>query len=231
MPPTIEILAAATGSTGGLGKTGTLVQNATMWVRVPVNDGTARVKVWPKCNKAHEVQAYLGADDALLTGTITLADAAALEDTDSFEFNGLTFIAETTEAQVDITNREWYHPSQAAGAVNLCALLNDATYGVPGFTFTSEAVGATDVITFVSTTATALLFNQGTSDAAEIAFAATCAANLRPEGALLSGKAANTTTKGYAVELWNDGLVPYFSLKQTEALAATVVFEAARFPS
>lgn len=229
MPRAIEIIAGATGSAGGLGKIGTLVQNATMWVRVPVSDKTGRVKVWPKCNKAHEVQAYLGESNALLTGTLTLADAAPVDAGDTFEFNGLTYEA---AAAADLPARKYaLGADNAAAAVNLCALLSHDSYGVPGFTFTSAPSGATDVISFVNTTATALLFNQGTSDAAEIAFASTVAANLRPEGALLSGKPANTTTKGYAIDLYNDGLVPYFSLKQTEALAATIVFEAARFRS
>ena len=129
--PFKQVLAAASGSDGGLGKIGTIPIGGVMYVRCDVAPNTALVKWTVQGNKAHAVQAY-HAHTKVEAYTITLADATAVDDTDTFELNGLTFTAETTEGDASAAARKWYHPDQPVGAANLAALLADATYGVPG---------------------------------------------------------------------------------------------------
>lgn len=233
MTLTIETLAAATGSEGGLGKIGTIPAAATVYVVCPSNAQTKRVKWIASANKAFTVQRYIAASDNPLSGTLTLADATAVDDGDTFVLNGLTFTAEATEGDASAASRKyWTGASNAAAAANLTELLNDATYGVPGFSFTVAAVDATDVITITATTGTVLQFAQGTSAANEIAFADTTLAGLVKDGAAVADATAtgNSGTAGAVTEHENDGLTPVLGITNNDgADAMTAIVKAVRF--
>jgi len=226
MPRTIETLAGADSTTG---KIGTIPAAGTVYVACPVSDLTKRVKWIASANKAFTVQRYV-AESNPLSCTLTLADATAVDDGDTCILNGLTFEADTAASHA---NRKYaVGASNAATAANLAALLNDATYGLPGFTAVVEAVDATDVITLVATTGTALQFGQGTSDANEIAFADTTLAKLMVDGAAVADAAAtgNTGTLGAVTEHENDGFVPVLGITNNDgADAMTAVVKAVRF--
>lgn len=228
----VATLAAALGSEGGAGKIGTIPAAATLFVVCPGNQHMRRVKWVVAADKAFSVQRYV-AEENPLAGTLTLADATAVDDGDTFVFNGLTITGEATEVDADKTARKfWLGANNAAAAVNLAALLNDPTHGVPGFTFTVAAVDATDVISFVATVATALQFAQGTSDAAEIAFAETTLASLMVDGAAVDDATVtgNAGTDGAVTEHENDGLVPVIGITNNDGAAAmTAVVKAVRF--
>jgi hypothetical protein len=230
MPTAATILAAATGSDGGYGKIGTILAAGVTYVRCPVSDLTGRVKWRVKADKTHTVQLYV-AEANVLSGTLTLSDATVVDDGDTFVLCGLTFTGEATEGDASAAARKyWLGANNAEAAVNLTALLNHATYGVPGLTFTVAAVAATDVITIAATYATALHFAQGTSAANEIAFANTTLASLEKDGAPGSATAAETTTSGYTIEQYNDGLVPYLGITNNDgADAMTPIISARRF--
>jgi hypothetical protein len=134
---------------------------------------------------------FARANSNALSGTITLADATAVDDGDTFVLNGVTWTAEATEEDVVAADHMfWLGANNAEAAVNLAAALSGA-YG-PGVTATAAAVDATDVITIQATTATVLQFGQGTSASNEIAWADTTQASLDKQGAQVTGKAATT---------------------------------------
>lgn len=226
-----EVLAAASGSTAGLGKIGTVAATATLFVRLDCGRSIDKVDWRVKCNKAHAVQLYKAYTN-VTSGTITFTDATAVDDEDSFVLNGLTYIAEVTEAQVDITNREWLHASQAGGAAALAVLLAHPTYGVPGIgSITVAAVDATDVLTISGGKAPLYQFAQGTSAANEIAWAETTKAGLVAQGAATTAIADNSATAGTLYEQWIDGW-PYAYLGITnsdESNAATVTVAATKY--
>lgn len=224
----IETLAAATGS--GYSKITTIAVAGVLYVVCPVSDRTARVKWFVKADKAHEVQLYT-AETNPLSATITLTDATAVDDGDNFVLNGETYAGESTEGDASAAARKFYlGANNAAAAVNLTALLNDASYGVPGFSFAVAAVDATDVITATPTTGTCLQFGQGTSAANEIAWSDGTLARMTRDGAAMTGLAADTTTLGYTIEQFNDGLVPILGLTNKDGAAAlTAVIRASRF--
>lgn len=201
-------LAAASGSAPaqgtGLGKITTLVAAATDYIRLDCDRDVAKVDWVVKANKSHSVQLYRARTN-VLGATITLADATAVDDGDTFILNGLTFTAETTDGDASAAARKWYHPNQADGAVNLAALLSHATYGVPGIGAISvAAVDATDVLTIAAGRAFVYQFNQGTSASNEIAWAQTTLASLVTHGSAMSS-GLNSTTAGSTYEQWCDG--------------------------
>lgn len=222
------ILADASASTGGLGKIGTVAAAEVLYVRIPCGGTVERVLWRVKCNKAHTVTLYRCA--TIPTATLTMADATAVDDGDTFVLNGLTFTAETTEGDASAAARKWYHPSQAAGAVNLAALLMDATYGVPGLASASAAaVDATDVITITSSTNSVLQFGQGTSASNEIAFSNSVLASLVKDGAAVSGLADNSTTAGTHYEQYVNGWEQaYLAITNNDGSNAATVTVAAR---
>ena len=189
-------LAAATGSTGGLGKITTEPAAGILYVRMDCAPNTHSVEWVIECNKAHAVQFYR-AESNVLGGTITLADAHTVGDEDTCVLNGLTYTAEATEEDAVASERKfWTGANNAAAAANLAALLTNATYGVPGITASVAAVDATDVITIAATTATTLQFGQGTSASNEIAWANTTLASLVKDGTATSSIADNSSTAG-----------------------------------
>lgn len=191
------VIAAAAGSYGGLGKIGTVPAAATIYIRADLDDRSVAKMHWQvQCDKAWKYQLFLAHANAT-GGTITFADATAVDDEDNFIFNGETYTCEATEAEATPATRQYFiGASNAAAAANLAALLIDDDYGCPGITTRVNAVDATDVITVKATTAPLLQFAQGTSAADEIAWAETTLAQLVPQGAQSAEQAANDTTGG-----------------------------------
>lgn len=198
------ILAAASGSEGGFGKIGTLLATGldTLYLMADCSDRAVNKIAWQiSMDKAWKYQLFVARAN-VTKATITFADAAPVDDADTFLLNGLTFTAEATEGDADPTARKyWTGADNAAAAVNLTALLNDADYGVPGISAQVLATGAaTDIITITTTDAPVLDFAQGTSDAAEIAWAETTLAKLVPQAAQSAQQAASSTTDGFLIE-------------------------------
>jgi hypothetical protein len=232
MPRAVETLAAATGSEGGLGKIGTIAHGDTLYVVCPVNDQTGRVKWVVATDKAFTVQRYI-AETNPLGGTLTLADATAVDDGDTFVLNGETYTAESTEGDAAASSRKfWTGANNAAAAANLAALLNNAAYGLPGFAAAVAAVDATDVVTLTALTAATLQFAQGTSAADEIVFAETTANGLMLDGAAVADATATGTAgvPSLVVEHENDGFVSVIGLTNNDgADAMTATVKAIRF--
>lgn len=190
------------GALSTTGRIGTVAAGATIIVAMSCDDFPVTKVDWAiDCDKSWSYQ--LGrANNNPLTATITLTDATAVDDGDTFVLNGLTFTAESTEGDALAANRKYYIPSQALAAANLAALLLDETYGVPGLaTAAVTAPGSTDVITLACDDATVLQFGQGTSAANEIAWAETSKLNIDMQSALITGK---TTTAAWAAEVIPD---------------------------
>jgi len=199
------------GATSVLGKIGTVPASGTLYVRCPLPAGpgpaTKAVDWRIKCNTIHTITFYKARTN-VLSGTITLTDATAVDDGDAFELNGLTFTAESTESDALASGRKFYMPSQVLAATNLSALLTNATYGVPGIgTITQTAPTTTDVLTLTSDTNTALHFNQGSSATNEIAWANTTLASLivDSDAPARTGLAAITTNTGTLYRQYADG--------------------------
>lgn len=225
-------LADGTGSTDGLtAKVSTLAVAATDYIRIPLDRNVAKVDWIIRANKAHTVQKYLSRTN-VTGGVITLTDATAVDDGDTFVMNGLTFTAETTENDAVASARKWYHPDQATGAANLATLLANATYGVPGIgAITVTAVDTTDLITIAAGNTPIYQFNQGTSASNEVAWSQTTLASIIKDGAAETGIADNTTTLGTRYEQWTDGW-PYAYIGITNndgAAAMTYSVKAVRY--
>lgn len=203
-----KTVVAASGSESGLGKITTLVAAGVNYIRLDLDRNVAKVDWIVKHNKAATVQKYL-AEANVTGGYITLTDDTAVDDEDNFLFNGETYIAEATEAQVVLANREWLHAAQATGAAALAVLLAHGTYGVPGIgSIAVTAPTTTDVLTIAAGRAPIYQFNQGTSAANEIAWVETTLAGLTKDGAAVTGLADNSTTAGTRFEQYTDG-APY----------------------
>lgn len=217
------------GATSVLGKIGTVPASGTLYVRCPLPAGpgpaTKAVDWRIKCNTIHTITFYKARTN-VLSGTITLTDATAVDDGDAFELNGLTFTAESTESDALASGRKFYMPSQVLAATNLSALLTNATYGVPGIgTITQTAPTTTDVLTLTSDTNTALHFNQGSSAANEIAWTDTTLASLIKDSntAAASNVADNSTTAGTLYRQDADGWPEvYVGILNTAVGAATM---------
>lgn len=226
------VVAAASGSTAGLGKISTIPASGVNYFRIDCDRNVQKVDWQVQCNKSHSVQLYRARTN-VTGGTITFTDATAVDDEDTFMLNGLTFTAEATEVEATPASRQFYLASQAGGAAALAVLLADATYGVPGIgAITVTAPATTDVLTIAAGSAPVYQFNQTAgSDAAEIAWAETTLSGLVAHGAAVTGVALNSTTAGTFYEQWCDGW-PYCYLGLTNGdggAAATVVVKATRY--
>ncbi|MFA6252639.1 MAG: hypothetical protein WCX74_04560 [Candidatus Paceibacterota bacterium] len=195
-----KLIAAAAESYGGLGKIGTVAVAGTLYIRADLNTRSVAKMHWQvQCDKAWKYQLFL-AHANVTGGTLTFADATAVDDEDSFALNGETFTCESTEEEATPATRQYFiGASNAAACANCATLLTDADYGVPGITTRVNAVAATDVITIEATTAPLLQFAQGTSASNEVAWAETTLAHLVPVGAQSAQQAANSTTDGSLV--------------------------------
>ena len=136
---TESVLAAATGSAGGLGKLATTPNAGVIYVRQLVSPGQD-IEWRVKSDKTHTVQLYKARTN--VTGaTITLA-STRVDDADTFVLQGLTNTAESTAGDVSYAGRKWKcaGADEDADAAALAALLN-ADYAV---VTAGTSVAATD---------------------------------------------------------------------------------------
>ena len=194
------------GAASTFGKIGTVAAAATLYVALDTH-GThySRADWRVKCNKSHSYQLFRARTN-VLSGTVVLTDATAVDADDTFVFNGLTFTYKATANASDASRYIDLGANNGEAATNTAALLSNATYGIPGLTSAASVAGTgIDTITLVSGTNTALQFAQGTSASNEVAWSSTTLASLIEHSSLVTGKAANTTTSGYSVEQYVDG--------------------------
>lgn len=194
------VLAAASGSTGGYGKVGTIAATTGTLLVLFRNvseetDQSYAALDWRiRTDKACTVQLFRSR--TVPTATITLADATAVDADDTFVLNAVTItakesgaVASSGEYNVGADNEET--------AANLTALLNTGI--VPGISAAVAAVDATDVITITMTEATVLQFAQDTSAANEIAWGAPATTGLVKDGSATTISASNAAYAGEIV--------------------------------
>ena len=137
------VAAAATGSTGGLGKIGTVLNAAAVYIRVPTNGHNIGWRV--RSDTVHTVQKYR-ARDVYNTATITLG-TAPLDDTDTFILNGLTYTAEATASTADFASRKFSIAGNTAAQCTELTKLINADYSVIS---AGTSVAATDKLTITT---------------------------------------------------------------------------------
>jgi len=204
-------------------KVGTLLASATNYIRLDVDKHVSKVDWVISYDKAATL-AFFFAETNVTGCTIKLDDAKAIEDTDAFDFNGLTFIAETTEAHAVASERKFYAPSQAVAAANLATLLADSTYGVPGIGSIAVTAPTTyDLLTIAGGSASCYQLKKGSGDADEFILAETTLASLIKDNDTPSvtdtTAAGNSTKGGTKVGQWTDG-APYVYLGITNNAAS-----------
>ena len=170
-------LAAATGSTDGLGKIATIPASGTIYVRCEAGQDVGSVAWQVKADKTHAIQLYR-ARTKVNGATITLAAATRVDDTDTFTLNGLTYTAESTAGDAAWASRKWKSggTDEEADAAQLAALIN-ADYAVlvdGSVTVGDKVTIVTDEGTFVLTAAAAAdypnsVWDQSGNQAAELA--------------------------------------------------------------
>jgi hypothetical protein len=125
--PAEKVLAAASGSTGGLGKIGTLAATSGVMYVCMAADKDARTAYWRvQTDNAHSLTWYR-ARSRVDSVTLTLDSVA---DTETFVLNGLTYTGEATANTATYDSREFsVAGDNAADAAALAALIN-ADYSV-----------------------------------------------------------------------------------------------------
>lgn len=153
-----RVLAAAADSVGGLGKIGTIVNGASIYVRQAVNPGED-IEWRVKSDTTHTVQLYK-ARTKVTGGTITLADATQIDNGETFILNGLTNEANATAAA--FATRKWKSggATAAADAAKLAELLS-ADYAV---VTAGTSVAATDKLIITTDEGTFTITAAATAD-------------------------------------------------------------------
>jgi hypothetical protein len=176
------VLAAASGSSGGLGLIGTLLAADVMYVRCP-NDSFGRTDLidWRvSCNKSHTVQLYR-ARSIVDAPTVTLASMADGETGPLL--NGLTYTAEDTAGSAAWASRKYYTggADDTADAVQLAALINadntitpngSVSVGDTITVVTTDDAGGSNTYTYTAAASpsyTTRVFDQSGNQAAELA--------------------------------------------------------------
>ena len=207
-----NVLAAATGSTDGMGKIGTVPIAGTLFVRCPVSSKTTRVKWRVKGDKAMTVQPYI-ADGVTQTVTLTLA---SLADSETLIINGLTYTAKDAGSTVASRYFNTGGADATADAAALVAVINDAASGALGVT-ASNLLGVVTLVPSSDAGATVIQAVTGTAGA-HCAVADGTLATLTRDGAPMT-VAADTTTKGFTLDQYNDGLNPYLGITNGDGAA------------
>lgn len=217
-------LAAASGSDGGLGKIGTIPQTSgVLYVRCPCSSDIEKLEWLIKCDRNATFQLYR-AQSIVDSVTLTLA---SLADTETLIVNGLTFTAETTELDALASARKFYASADNADATALAALINDATYGVPGI----NAVATTNVVTLTPKAVNGAYLIQAVTGtaAAHCAVANNTLASLVRDGASVSYTAVTTDAGVLQAQTVNGWKHAYLGISAPAAGAATVTVGAARY--
>jgi hypothetical protein len=220
------ILAAASGSDGGLGKIGTIPQTTgVLYVRCPLTSNIEKLEWLLKIDRNCTYQLYR-AHSIVQAQTLTLS---GLLDGENLVINGLTFIAEDTAEDAVASARKFYTggADATADATALVALINDATYGVPGVVATN-ALGVVTIRPKASDGAYALQAVTGTA-AGHCAVADTTLASLIRDGASVSHTAVTTDAGVLISQTVNGWEQAYIGISAPAAGAATAVVAATRY--
>ena len=213
--PVEQVLAASTGSDGGLGKVGTLLASGVMYVRLDnAGLGSTDLVSWrAKCDKAHSIQLYRSRS-RVDSATVTLSGVADGETGPIL--NGLTYTAEDTAASAAWATRYFYTggANPTADAVQLAKVIN-ADYAV---TTAGTSVAATDKLIITTDEGAHTLVAAATADlaAGQYGLSATVGTELTSIVAAINHKdtitagfdatsvtavAATDTAKGYALAI------------------------------
>jgi len=219
-------IAAATGSNGGLGKIGTLpATSGFLLAHVPCGPEIEKIEWIFKSDNAGTYQLYR-AEKVIDLVTLTLG---SIVDGETLIVNGLTFIAEDTEEDALASARKFYTggADDTADAVALAALINNASYGVPGVHATS-ALGVVTLIPEGKFGAHLIQAVTGTA-AGRCAVGAIPVTSLTKQGAAVN-TTADTAAGGYIIEQAVNGWpYAYIGITNTDGDAATVTLKAARY--
>ena len=227
------LVAAATGSEQGLGKISTVAASGVAFFRLNCDRDMSKVDWVIQSNQDFVAQCYRARTN-VIGGTITFTDATGVDADDVLIFNGLSFTFKAGD-NVLAAREVGLGANNAAAAVNLAAMLQDPTYGVPGIgaiTITSPAT--TDVLTIAPGRAPVYQFNLGANLASsEALWAETTLSGLVKHGAALTDTTAagNSLTAGTFLEQHSDGW-PYCYLGFTNSDAggaATISVKATRY--
>jgi hypothetical protein len=229
-PPWPETPVNVAGAASTTGLIGTVANAAKIYVACDCASFPVNYIDWVIDSDQQFTYQFYRANSNVLSATITLTDATAVDNTDTFVLNGITFTAVTSGA-VAASHEFNLGASNAACAVNLAALLDSAN-GVPGIasaTITSPTT--TDVITLACDTATTLQFAQGLSASDEITYADTTLTGLYTKDAVSSNTAATTTNAGWVIpQTMNGWKWGYVCLTNTSgSAAATFVVNTVRY--
>lgn len=219
-------LADSVGGYRGIpSKISTLAIGATDYIRLDVDRNVPKIDWVVSYDKAATLE-FFTAEHNVNACTITLADATAVDNGDTFLFNGLTFTAESVEGNAIPSARKFWIPTQEAAAANLAALLADATFGVPGIgAITVTAPAATDVLTIGPGSASVYQLNKGTGDTNEFALAQQTLASLIKDNSTPSVidtiATGNSTRGGTKFPQWTDGAPEvYLGITNNDAAVA-----------
>lgn len=129
MPRALSTELVVAGADSVLGKIAAPVNAETIYIRQAVSPGED-IEWRVKSNTVHTIQKYKARSN-VNSGTITLASATRVDDTDTFTLNGLTYTAEATAADAAYASRKWKcgGADEDADAAALAALIN-ADYAV-----------------------------------------------------------------------------------------------------
>lgn len=222
----ILTIAAATGSNGGLGKIGTLpATSGFLLAHVPCGPEIEKIEWILKSDNAGTHQLYRS-EKIIESVTLTLA---SLADTETLIVNGLTFTAEDTEDDALASGRKFYTggADDTADAVALTALINDASYGVPGV-YASSAAAVVTLVPEGKFGASLIQAVTGTAGG-HCTVAASALTGLTKQGGSVV-TAADAASGGYIIEQAVNGWpYAYIGLTNTDGDAATVTLKAARY--
>ena len=224
------VLAAASGSAGGLGKIGT----------IPATSGVLIVRLdclGPLGTSAVDWDiAFNQGGTATFYKSMTIAQTVAmtlssLADSETLIVNGLTFTAK--DAGTTLASR-YFNTGGAdatADASALVTVLNDATYGVPGVTATSAA-GVVTLVPTPSNPAPVIQAVTGTA-AGHCAVVSSSLLGMKKDTAVTQATLADTSTWGGSLyQQYADGWpYLYVYLANTTGSAATAVVKAVKHES
>ena len=218
-----QILAAATGSDGGLGLIGTIPNNGILYVRCQAGARTRRVDWALQINQTHDYQLYRSREIAQ-TVTLTLS---SLADGETLVINGLTYTAKDAGSTPASRYFNTGGADDAADAAALAAVINNAASGTLGITATS-ALGVVTLVPSSAAGAPVIQAVTGTA-AGHCVVADNTLANLITDGSAVTTAAANNTTAGkviaQSVNYWDYAYLGVTN--KSGSAAATAVVKAA----
>ena len=150
------VLAAGTGSTGGLGKIGTVPDDGWMYVRCP-SSGYRTVDWRVQSTKIHDIQMYKAQS---IVDEVTLTFGSFV-DTETFVLNGLTYTGEETAGDAAYASRKFLTAVGDSQDAAAAAALINADYAVAT---AGTSVAATDKLTIVTDEGSHVIVAAATAD-------------------------------------------------------------------